>query len=326
MSSSEIPAASLPVPAVSFDISDWTQLELSGAQSRSFLHNFCTNDIQGLDAGQSCEAFACDIKGRILAHFTAIALPQSLRLVGVPGTAAILVPHLQKYLLGADVEIRDRTSELGLLCACGADLPAILTAALGLELDGQLRTCQTVAASEGELAIVGTDLLPAPAVLISGPRSDVAALRERIPHEVMALGNLNLFHLLRIEAGFPWFGVDIGSQNIAQEAARTKQAISFTKGCYLGQEPIARLDAMGHTNRELRGLEIDAENVQPGDAVLADGAEIGTLSSVSWSPLREASVGLGMLRSSPLEKGAALQVHSGNTVAAARVFWPPPNA
>jgi folate-binding protein YgfZ len=323
MTSQESPSPSVPLPAVSFDISDWTQLELSGAQARTFLHNFCTNDILGLELGRSCEAFACDIKGRILAHVTVVSLADSLRLMGVPGTATTLLPHLEKYVLGADVVIRDRTSDLGLLCACGSDVPGILTAALGIEIDGKLRTCQTLPATGGEMVIVGTDLLPEPAILISGPRSDVAALRERIPHELLALGNMNLFHLLRIEAGFPWFGIDIGPQNIAQEAARSSQSISFTKGCYLGQEPIARLDAMGHTNRELRGLVIDSEHAQVGDTVVAAGAEVGTLSSVSWSPFRQASVGLGMLRCGPLEQGIPLQVQCGNGMASARVFWPP---
>jgi folate-binding protein YgfZ len=96
------------------------------------------------------------------------------------------------------------------------------------------------------------------------------------------------FHALRIAAGFPLYGLDISEEQLAQEVGRTSRAISFTKGCYLGQEPIARIDAMGHVNRELRRLEFSTGPLPtPGTVVhdkpAPDGKPIGQVTSAAWS-------------------------------------------
>ncbi|SFH86406.1 CAF17-like 4Fe-4S cluster assembly/insertion protein YgfZ [Planctomicrobium piriforme] len=304
-------------PAVSFDLSDWTQLDVSGPDARKFLHNFCTNDINGLRPGQRREAFFCDIKGRVLGHVQVFADEQRMRLIGVPGTAEKLVPHLKKYLLDADVTIVDRTAELGLLCVCGEQTAQSLSTAFGAAIEVALGQCQTLESVGGSYLIGATDVVSAPAVLISAERERLTDFRERLPDEVIALGTPELFELLRIAAAFPWYGRDLGPENIAQEAARTPQTISFTKGCYLGQEPIARLDAMGHTNKELRVLQIAGDHVQPGSAVLANGAQVGTLTSVAMGEERGRSLALGMIRTKFAAPGTELVIQSeGNEFSA----------
>ena len=108
------------------------------------------------------------------------------------------------------------------------------------------------------------------------------------------------FAAFRIDVGFPVYGIDLTDDHLAQEAARTAKAISFTKGCYLGQEPIARIDALGHVNRELRIVAFDnADSLATPCKVLdaSTKAELGTLTSVGRVP-GSATVGLGMLRTS----------------------------
>ena len=113
--------------------------------------------------------------------------------------------------------------------------------------------------------------------------------------------------------------IDITEEQIAQEAARTERAISFTKGCYLGQEPIHRLFAMGHTNRELRVLEIDGNEIpEPGATVVDGDREVGTLSSVAVTPGDDRVVALGTIRVASGKAGSELQV-DGQT---ARVVEP----
>src|SRR5262249_53366715 len=90
----------------------------------------------------------------------------------------------------------------------------------------------------------------------------------------------------RLEAGFPLFGQDITEDNLPQEVGRDAQAISFTKGCYLGQETVARIDALGHVNRRLVGLKFSGTEIpQIGAAIIAGDQQVGRVTSAAWSPL-----------------------------------------
>src|SRR5690606_8042294 len=135
-------------------------------------------------------------------------------------------------------------------------------------------------------------------------------LQEAITAQGVALGSRDEFESLRIDAGFPHYGIDISEDNIAQEAARNEQAISFTKGCYLGQEPIARLDAMGHTNRQLCRLHVDTDAApQHGTAVRStEGADAGRITSAAKAPDGNGVVALAMLKSAFTAAGTPLKV------------------
>ncbi|WP_437201122.1 CAF17-like 4Fe-4S cluster assembly/insertion protein YgfZ [Planctomicrobium sp. SH664] len=286
-----------------FDLTGWTQIEITGSARQNHLHGFCTNDIKRMQPGDHCEAFITTIKGRILGHVLVFALPDSLRMIAVPGAAAAIIPHLQKYLLGADAEIVDRSAELGLAVLTGPDAAQRAGAA---------------AAAVNELLIAETDLVPPPSRLISGPKAHVDAA---VAVMGLTFGSAARYEQLRIESGFPWHGRDFSEDHLAQEAARTERAISFRKGCYLGQEPIARLDALGHTNKELRGLVIEAGDVAPGAAIFAGETQIGTLTSVADRG-NGTSVGLAMVRTQAGVPGAKVSVQHPEGFVPATLFWP----
>jgi hypothetical protein len=129
------------------------------------------------------------------------------------------------------------------------------------------------------------------------------------------------FHPLRIAAGFPLHGIDVSAENLAQEAARTERAISFTKGCYLGQEPIARIDALGHVNRVLCRLQVASGTPpQPGDEV-ADVARqaVGAITSAARVPGTDMSVALAMLRTTYRQPGTQVVVRHGPASLSAQV-------
>ena len=130
---------------------------------------------------------------------------------------------------------------------------------------------------------------------------------------------------LRIEAGMPVYGQDISDEHIAQEVGRTAQTISFTKGCYLGQEPIARLDALGHVNRELRGVRFESSVAVVVGCPVFDHTgekEVGRISSVAACPGQEASVALTTLRRECTGPGTAVRLKPtpGESVPG-EVFW-----
>lgn len=311
------------IPAASFDLSDWTHLSVSGSEAANFLHNFCTADVKALRPGDIREAFIPDIKGRILGHGLILSTDaDEFRLIAVPRASQTLLPHFQKYLLGADANFEDVEPSQGLLCCVGDNVPDILATAFGSSAPLENDKGKWVETDAGRLFLASAPLTLLPTVLLLGSRDAVASFRESLPAEMMAFGIPELFELLRIEAGFPWHGRDISDANLAQEAGRTKQAINFQKGCYLGQEPIARLDAMGHTNRELRGLLFPNVPAQAGDAVLHQGQQIGTITSAMQAPEQERTVALAMLKTKHAEPGTELVVQTANGESPALVYWP----
>lgn len=287
----------MPQDATFFDLSNWSQITITGPDRKSYLQSFCTNDINKLKTGECCEAFVPDIKGRILGHVFVISKEDHLQLLAVPRGNEILTPHLTKYLLGVEAAVTEKTNVNGLLCLVGEGVADSLDLAVPVNVTNQ------------------------PTYLVYGRLEEIETLKHQLQSQGITEGSKEQFERLRIEAGFPHVGQDISDANIAQEAARTEQAISFTKGCYLGQEPIARLDAMGHTNKELRGLHIEGYDAAAGSAVLGEEIEIGTITSVAQRD-DGTCVALAILKSKFTKPGTSVVVVTNAGTLPAKVYWP----
>lgn len=305
--------------AVVFDVSDRRQIELSGKDCRSFLHNFCTNDIKRLQPGQGCEALMTNAKGRILAHIFVFATDSSLWIEAGPGDDAPLTDHFEHFLFREDVHVVARTSQYGELLVSGSESSELLARiCAGVRSLGPLEHVMGEHAGQ-PLVVRRVDLLHAIGYLLSIDRTRLVDLWTDLVSQGARPGGAEAFHAARIEAGFPLYGLDLTVDNLAQEAGRTERAISFTKGCYLGQEPIARIDAHGHINRQLCRLRIDAEIApESGTSVKTpEGNEIGTVTSAARIPGEARSVALACLRVSHSQPGAPLElVIDARTVAA----------
>ncbi len=285
-----------------------SQLQLTGADRAKFLHNFCTNDIKKLQPGQGCEAFLTNIKGRILGHIFVFAGEHDLLIDTVPGDDLRIREHLDRYLITEDVQIEVVSEQFHCVYLFGPQAARHLHDAFGIDA-AQLPPCghlvrPTTAAPMTPAWIRRIDVTAAPGFEIAMSATEAATSSTSFVHlnpqsPQPALVDEQTFAAFRIDAGFPVYGVDLTDQHLAQEAARTEKAISFNKGCYLGQEPIARIDALGHVNRELRCV-IFADSPVP-DAPLkvidaVSRAEVGTLTSTGEAG--GVAVGLGMLRTS----------------------------
>ncbi|MGE3316429.1 MAG: folate-binding protein YgfZ, partial [Planctomycetaceae bacterium] len=222
----------------------------------------------------------------------------SIVMDSVPGAEERLQPHLERYIINEDVQLHDRTSEWGELSLCGPNSAAILSEfaidAASLPPCGHLDGAIAGAA----VSIRRFDFTRQPGYLISTARNALGSVWESLRNVGAKPAGSEVFEALRIEALFPWYGPDISDDNLAQEVSRTSKAISFTKGCYLGQEPVARIDALGHANRELRGLKLETASVpQVGSKVLSpEGKEIGAVTSSAYSHGIEQAVALGYVR------------------------------
>src|SRR5262245_29810720 len=283
--------------AVLFDLSERGKLELTGPDAAKFLHNLSTNDVLGLPAGAGCEAFFCTVKGRVVSHLWVWHQERDGRhsywLDLAPGQAAAILKHMTFYRLNLDVEFADRTAELAQFHVAGPQAAAVLAKA---DLADAFARPRTV------LSVPGHDVF--------GPRDRALDLRRRLTAAGAQPVGLGTFEVLRVEAGTPAFGIDIDDNRLVFEVGRTSQAISYTKGCYLGQEPIVMARDRGHVNRLLLGLKLGGDSAVPaGSKVVRDGQEMGPTSSSVVSP-RLGPIALAYLRRGSWEPGTPVEVET----------------
>ncbi|MBI3469031.1 MAG: aminomethyl transferase family protein [Planctomycetes bacterium] len=297
-----------------------TKIELRGRDRARFLHNLCTNDIKGLPVGQACEAYLTNVQGRILAYVRVLAGAESHWIDTVPGAAPALLAHLNHYLISEQVELLDRTSDFAQIWVVGPQAASISAEALGSgvpQLPDQGHTTTTIAGTSCQL--IRNDSLCLPAYEFRVPVEQAAAAWEAIwqagrPIGLNPMGD-EAFEVLRIEAGLPIYGADIDDSNFPQEVRRDERTISYTKGCYLGQETVHRIWTMGHVNRYLVGLEVPGSSASParGSVISAADKQIGKITSGVYSPALNCPVALGYVRRGFEKPGGEVTVDPGNT-------------
>ena len=249
------------------------KLDVTGPDAADYLQGQVTNDVLALMPGEACYAALLDPKAHIQADMRILCIePAELWLDTEPGALAAVLAHLRMYKIGRRVEIADRTSERALLSLIGP-------------------RAADVAARAGEPAKVvpteaGADVL----VPAEAAGTVQAALLEA---GALQVGD-EAAEVVRVERGIPRHGVDFGPENLPGEAGIVERAVSFTKGCYIGQEPVARMYHRGRPNRTLRGLRLAAET-PAGAPVSAGPKEVGRLTSSVASP-RIGPIGLAILR------------------------------
>jgi folate-binding protein YgfZ len=291
-------------------------LTIQGPDRHKFLHNLTTNDIKALAVGHGCEAFVTSPRGKILAFVTVLASPDALTLRTDSPIADALLAHLGKYGVFDDVSWDDpgTPADLAELHVAGPRAHELLTTLLPVELELPSTPLEhrEAALSGGPARIIREDLTARPGWTILAPAPVLEALATRLDaaapsHDAGPL-DAPAFDALRIEGGTPRSGIDATEDNLPQELDRDTRAISLTKGCYLGQETVARLDAMGHVNRLFRGLSLDSARIPPARTPLLapDGKPAGHITSAARGPGRNHAIGLGYVRVAHAAPGQTL--------------------
>ena len=266
---------------------DSTVIKITGDDRQAFLHNFCTNEIKGLEAGHACEAFVLNGKGKTIAHVHVLNTGDSLVLHGVDGIGPVLMEHLDRYIIREDVQLEDVSALRKVTFTPGKSLMDPNRVSIDSE-SGEIE-------ANVEIADFGN---------LSLSQSDAEINGTAVPAEAL--------EMLRVEKRTPWFGRDIDDSNLPQELLRDDKAISFNKGCYLGQETVARIDAMGKVNRVLVPVSIDAE-LPVGSELAVDGKAMAKLTSVAWSPTQNGWLGLAIVRR-PNEVAGSVLKHNDVSV------------
>jgi folate-binding protein YgfZ len=297
-------------------------IRLTGADRRTWLQGLITNDVLDLPEGDVFEAVILTVQGRLVTHLHVSALPDALLLDLPDATRERVLATLDRYLILEEVEIEDVTDRYRLLSLQGPRAAEALTGGIG---EGSLPELGVAELEEdGEPLIVRRVSHTGEAGFDLYVSQTVAAEREAaLEVEVVRLGGARVgeaaLDVLRIEAGIPAWGREL-DESIVPLEARLDHAISRTKGCYVGQEIIARIDARGHVNSLLVGLRPDREQVPAaGDALVAEGRPVGRVTSAAYSPTLGAPIALGYLRREFTEPGTAVMIRSGSGDSPARI-------
>jgi tRNA-modifying protein YgfZ len=303
------------------EFSTRTQIEFRGADRAKFLHNLCTNAVRDLSIGKGCETFVLNVKGHIVGHGFLFVCPDSIVLETVPGQAEGLLVHFNRYLIREDVQLIDRSQSWTELFLSGPQAAALL-AAQGLSPPPERLSHAACQLSGSQIWLRNIDLAGPGGYLVACDRKAVDQMRTALIAAGAVPCGEEAFQAARIEFGTPLFGQDISDENLPQEIDRDRWAISFTKGCYLGQETVARIDALGHVNRLLRGIKFSGATVPlpntelhstsaEGSSTSHDGKIVGSITSACWSPKLQAPLGLGFIRRDSAAPGTKLQSQFG---------------
>jgi folate-binding protein YgfZ len=248
---------------------------VTGAEGAEFLQGQLTNDVEALEPGSGCYAALLDRKGHMQADMRVLRLaPERFWIDTEQVATAPVLRHLGMYRVGRDAEVEDAGGEWAILSLIGPAAPE--AGGVGPLAPEHAHTAR----DDGAVAVAtpeGIDLLV--------PAGRVEAVREALAREGVPDVSEEAAEILRVESGRPRFGREMTTETIPQEAGINERAISFEKGCYIGQETVARLHYKGKPNRHLRGLRLTAPAAS-GDPIRLGERELGRVGTAVVSPSR----------------------------------------
>ncbi len=308
------------------DLSSSGKISLSGANAKEFLNGQITNEVRRLVPGHGVVAAFPTIRGRLQALARIYATWEDgallLEVDGINRDKVVAI--LSRFVPFGQFVVEDRSEQLGLLSLQGPRAGALLCALTGIEVAadpeyrmvrGSINGIELMVAAHRRCGQEGWDLF-LPASLLPGLRDHLVEAGREFG---VALASAESFETARIEAGIPREGVDAGEDYIVLETGLDK-AISYTKGCYLGQETIAKIHWRGQPAKRLRGLlAVSTAEIAPGSLLLStddgmSGHEVGQITSSTFSPLLGRQVALGYVDNRHLAAGTRLEVRTGDVV------------
>jgi tRNA-modifying protein YgfZ len=279
------------------DRSERGKLLVSGPDAAEYLQGQLTNDVEALAPGEGQYAALLDRKGHMQADMRVLRLaPERIWIDTEAEAADASRRHLETYKIGRQVDIEDAGEERAILSLIGPAANSVSGAPSPPPYGTETATVRGV-----ECVVVGTE----DGIDLLAPAAEAGRLRDALLEAGAAEVEAEAAEILRIENGRPRFGAEMTTATMPAEAGIVESAVSFTKGCYIGQEPVARLHHRGKPNRHLRGLRLHRP-AAPGDALRLGEREVGVVGSACVSPAL-GPIALAIVRREA-EPGAELSV------------------
>src|SRR5262245_9787621 len=302
------------------DRRDFGVLELTGRDRATFLHALLSNEIKALGPGQGCAATLLDVHGKVQVVVFVWVADDRIFVVTPPAMAEKVAEALDHYLFAEKVVIRDASPGTALFVLAGPAARSTTERLTGASPPEKVWSHVTTRLGETPVRLVsGGGETGEAEVWIMCPLADAAKVTEALREAGVSLIGPEAFETLRIEAGTPRFGRDVGDTVLLPEIP-FESLLSHTKGCYPGQEVVVRIRDRGHVNRMLRGLALEGNQVPAiGAEVVADDATIGKVTSAAWSFGLSCPIALAFVRRQHAEPGTRVSVRSSGNAAAAIV-------
>lgn len=296
------------------DNSYFGTLRLVGEDRAKFLHRIISNDVENLSVGEGNYATLLTNRGKIIADLRVYILDDAVYINTAPEITEVVYTELDKYIIADDVELTIETDNIGAIGVYGPNSAEFLQSVCNLDglsevPDYHSRRCEieqhsVVCVRSNALGVCGFHLYIEADSLEWLWNKLFSMKPDLTPVGWQALESL------RIEAGTPRYGAEL-TDSVFPLEAELENAIDFEKGCYIGQEIVARMKYRGHPNRLLRGLEIHGEDlVEMNSSIYDDGKEIGWVTSSVISPTFGKPIALGYVRMAYTEPGSKIQIET----------------
>lgn len=308
--------------AALIDLCHWGALRLTGGDRVRLLNALVTNDVESLEPGQGCHCALTTIKGKLVAELFVLRRENELFVLVSQGDTAVVSATIKKHIIADDVSLEDVSGDYGVLAVEGPIARGIVW-----------RLFPTTPLPEAPARFTDIDYVGRPVTVVGNsvtgesglhlvvPAAGIRRIREHLVQsgrgdDMLAAGRA-AWDTRRVEAGLPWWDADIVPGENFPKECRLDGLVSYEKGCYLGQETLARMHHRGHPNRLLVGLSADAgETPRAGSELYATGGAdkpIGRVTSVVDSPALQKTLMMGYVRTEAAEPGTALVLRAGGS-------------
>jgi glycine cleavage system T protein len=291
------------------DLSARGRIRVSGSEAVQFLNGLITNDMKTLEENRWMPAVFPNVQGRLIAAVRVIRTNDSFLIDTEPETHTRVLQTIERYTLAGDFHVTDVTTDTGFVSLQGEQALEVLQRTIDQDVDLQPYGVRTIEWDQTKIVAVrathttedGVDLLVEAAKAVELWQALIRSGAEPLGFEAL--------EILRIEAGIPRYGVDMDETLVVSET-NLDDAVSFTKGCYVGQEIIARIKYRGHVAKKIVGVIFaDKIDLAPGTVVRAsDDKDIGRVTSITYSPRLKSTVALALLKYQHLAAGTLINV------------------
>jgi folate-binding protein YgfZ len=292
-------------------------IEVTGGDRLRWLNGQVTNDVKDLKAGEGKLAALLNVKGHILADLAVYGLPNSVWVDVQRDRTQLVRDTFDRYIIADDVVAENASDLYAHLMLVGQEARALLSEVVGPSVadlapwhhqEAWIGSLRLRIMASCWLAMSGYDVM---VPVDEGGRAWEALMYLGQSRGLLPVGMAAL-NLLRVEAGWPWYGVEFDDSNLLMESL-TRDHVSFTKGCYIGQEVVIRVEHQGHVNRKLCGLRVSGEEIPPrGASILTADRKVGTVTSAVRSPVLGQVIALAYVRRELWDPGTKLRIASGD--------------